>query len=79
MTRGYETVEVECGSRRKRAKDFRKLSTACATLSEKVDLSRLGGRIFFERKLVLADVKFDLSSEEWPTSREELHARRAKA
>jgi catechol 2,3-dioxygenase-like lactoylglutathione lyase family enzyme len=34
----------------------------------KVDLSRLAGRIHFETKLQLAGVKFDLSSEGWPTA-----------
>jgi catechol 2,3-dioxygenase-like lactoylglutathione lyase family enzyme len=37
----------------------------------KVDLARMGGRIFFERKLQLAGVKFDLSQEGWVTSRAE--------
>ncbi len=37
----------------------------------KVDLAKLGGRIHFETKLQLAGVKFDLSREGWPTSREE--------
>ena len=32
-----------------------------------VDLSKLGGRIFFEKKLTLAGVKFDLSEHGWPT------------
>ncbi len=36
----------------------------------KVDLSKLGGRIFFEKKYQLAGVKFDLSSEGWPVARE---------
>jgi catechol 2,3-dioxygenase-like lactoylglutathione lyase family enzyme len=36
----------------------------------RVDLSRLGGRVFFEKKLQLAGVKFDLSQEGWPTSRD---------
>ena len=31
----------------------------------KVDLSKLGGRIFFEKKYTLAGVKFDLSSHGW--------------
>jgi hypothetical protein len=35
----------------------------------KVDLSRMGSRIFFEKKLQLAGVKFDLSSEGWATTR----------
>jgi len=39
----------------------------------KVDLAKLGGRIFFERKLTLAGVKFDLSEEGWPTSRAAEH------
>jgi len=34
-----------------------------------VDLSRLGGRIFFEKKLELAGVKFDLSEHGWPTTK----------
>lgn len=34
----------------------------------KVDLSELGGRIFFEKKYTLAGVKFDLSSHGWPTA-----------
>jgi catechol-2,3-dioxygenase len=34
-----------------------------------VDLSKLGGRIFFETKLQLAGVKFDLSEHGWPTSK----------
>jgi hypothetical protein len=29
----------------------------------------MGGRIFFEKKLQLAGVKFDLSSEGWATTR----------
>ncbi len=37
----------------------------------KVDLSRMGGRIFFEKKLQLAGVKFDLSGEGWATTRAE--------
>lgn len=36
----------------------------------KVDLAKLGGRIFFEKKYVLAGVKFDLSSHGWPVTRE---------
>ena len=32
-----------------------------------VDLSKLGGRVFFEKKLTLAGVKFDLSEHGWPT------------
>ena len=36
----------------------------------KVDLSKLGGRIFFEKKYQLSGVKFDLSSEGWPVARE---------
>lgn len=37
----------------------------------KVDLSQLGGRIFFEKKYQLAGVKFDLSGHGWPTSAEQ--------
>ena len=36
----------------------------------KVDLSTLGGRIFFEKKYTLAGVKFDLSGHGWPTEAE---------
>lgn len=36
----------------------------------KVDLSRLGGRIFFEKKYTLAGVKFDLSGHGWPVAPE---------
>ena len=36
----------------------------------KVDLSKLGGRIFFEKKYTLAGVKFDLSGHGWPTKPE---------
>ena len=36
----------------------------------KVDLSTLGGRIFFEKKYTLAGVKFDLSGHGWPTKAE---------
>ena len=35
-----------------------------------VDLSKLGERIFFETKLQLAGVKFDLSAHGWPVKRE---------
>ena len=35
-----------------------------------VDLSKLGGRIFFEKKLQLAGVKFDLSGHDWPVAPE---------
>ena len=36
----------------------------------KVDLSKLGGRIFFEKKYTLAGVKFDLSGHGWPLTPE---------
>lgn len=36
----------------------------------KVDLSKLGERIFFEKKLQLAGIKFDLSGHGWPTKPE---------
>ncbi|MGH7268314.1 MAG: VOC family protein [Candidatus Rokuibacteriota bacterium] len=39
-----------------------------------VDLSRLKGRIHFETKLELQGVKFDLSSEGWPTTAAEAAA-----
>jgi len=35
-----------------------------------VDLSKLGDRIFFETKLQLAGVRFDLSSHGWPVEKE---------
>jgi 2-polyprenyl-6-methoxyphenol hydroxylase-like FAD-dependent oxidoreductase len=38
----------------------------------KVDLATMGGRIFFEKKLQLAGVKFDLSGEGWATTRAEI-------
>jgi hypothetical protein len=40
----------------------------------RVDLSKLGGQIFFEKKLTLAGVKFDLSWEGWPTAKPEARA-----
>ena len=40
----------------------------------KVDLAKMGGRIFFEKKLTLAGVKFDLSSEGWATTAAEARA-----
>ena len=36
----------------------------------KVDLAKLGERIFFEKKYELAGVRFDLSSQGWPVTRE---------
>ena len=36
----------------------------------KVDLSKLDGRIFFEKKYTIAGVKFDLSSHGWPIAPE---------
>jgi methylmalonyl-CoA/ethylmalonyl-CoA epimerase len=36
----------------------------------KVDLAKMGGRIFFEKKYTLAGVKFDLSSHGWPVAPE---------
>jgi hypothetical protein len=45
----------------------------------KVDLARLGGRLFFETKLQLAGVKFDLSSQGWATTRDEQRAHEARA
>ncbi len=51
---------------------------ATAQPPPKVDLAKLGGRIFFEKKLQLAGVKFDLSSEGWPTTREEPRAPEAR-
>jgi len=36
----------------------------------KVDLSKLGGRIFFEKKYTLAGVKFDFSAHGWPVAPE---------
>jgi hypothetical protein len=44
----------------------------------KVDLSRMGGRIFFETKLQLAGVKFDLSQVGWATTAAEAHAHAKK-
>ena len=35
-----------------------------------VDLAKLGGRLFFEKKLQLAGVKFDLSGHGWPVTPE---------
>jgi len=35
-----------------------------------VDLAKLGGRLFFEKKLQLAGVKFDLSGHGWPVKPE---------
>jgi hypothetical protein len=35
-----------------------------------VDLARLGERIFFETKLQLAGVRFDLSEHGWPVATE---------
>src|SRR5207302_3314516 len=35
-----------------------------------VDLSKLDGRLFFEKKYVLAGVKFDLSGHGWPVAAE---------
>ena len=36
----------------------------------RVELSKLGARIFFEKKYELAGVRFDLSSQGWPVARE---------
>ncbi|NJN39626.1 MAG: VOC family protein [Gammaproteobacteria bacterium] len=36
----------------------------------RVDLAKLGGRMFFEKKYVLAGVKFDLSCQGWPVTPE---------
>lgn len=36
----------------------------------KVDLAKLGGRLFFEKKYTLAGVKFDLSVHGWPVKPE---------
>ena len=36
----------------------------------KLDLSKLGDRIFFEKKYELGGVRFDLSSQGWPVARE---------
>ena len=35
-----------------------------------VDLAKLGGRLYFEKKLQLAGVKFDLSGHGWPVTPE---------
>lgn len=35
-----------------------------------VDLAKLGGRLFFEKKLQIAGVKFDLSGHGWPVTPE---------
>jgi hypothetical protein len=45
----------------------------------KVDLSRMSGRIFFEKKYTLAGAKFDLSSHGWASSKEEQLALDRKA
>jgi catechol 2,3-dioxygenase-like lactoylglutathione lyase family enzyme len=60
-------VQVDdLGTAEARAKDIG------ATLQPppKVDLSKLDGRIFFEKKYTLAGVKFDLSSHGWPVAPE---------
>ncbi len=45
----------------------------------KADLSKMEGRIFFEKKYTLAGVKFDLSSEGWSVSKGEQLAHEGKA
>lgn len=37
----------------------------------KVDLAKMEGRIFFEKKYALAGVKFDLSNQGWAVTRQE--------
>ena len=44
-----------------------------------VDLSKMGGRVFFEKKYTLAGVKIDLSGEGWPVTKEEQLAHQRKA
>ena len=69
---GFHVDDVEAAEARARA------AGAMPQPPPKVDLSRLGGRIFFERKLVLAGVKFDLSGEGWAATREDLGAGHGK-
>jgi len=65
---GFHVDDVEAAEARARA------AGAMPQPPPKVDLSRLGGRIFFERKLLLAGVKFDLSGEGWAATKEDLAA-----
>jgi catechol 2,3-dioxygenase-like lactoylglutathione lyase family enzyme len=62
---GFHVDDLEAAEARARK------AGATAQPPPKVDLSQMGGRIFFERKLELAGVKFDLSREGWATTRDE--------
>ena len=55
-----------------------KIAGATPQPPPRVDLSKLGGRIFFEKKLTLAGVKFDLSSEGWATTAAEARGYRER-
>lgn len=60
-------VQVDdLGAAEARAKDI----GAALQPAPKVDLSKLDGRIFFEKKYTLAGVKFDLSGHGWPVKPE---------
>jgi hypothetical protein len=61
---GFQVEDLE--SAEKRAKQ----AGATPQPPPPVDLSKLGDRIFFETKLELAGVKFDLSEHGWPTKGE---------
>jgi catechol-2,3-dioxygenase len=60
---GFHVEDLEAAEARAR------MAGATPQPPPKVDLAQMGGRIFFERKLELAGVKFDLSREGWATTR----------
>ena len=60
---GFQVDDLDAAEMRARA------AGAAPQPPPKIDRARMDGRIFFEKKLELAGVKFDLSSEGWPTTR----------
>jgi catechol 2,3-dioxygenase-like lactoylglutathione lyase family enzyme len=65
---GFQVNDLTAAERRARA------AGATDQPPPKVDLAKMGGRIFFEKKLALAGVKFDLSREGWATTAAEARA-----
>jgi hypothetical protein len=83
LTDGYINVAIVCWKRTKEtpnpypegddlegAEAQVKAAGATPQPPPPVDLSKLDGRLFFEKKYVLAGVKFDLSGHGWPVAAE---------
>src|SRR5712691_8451501 len=71
LTDGYINVAIVCWKRTKETPNPYPEGYGLDHFGLQVDdLAKLDGRLFFEKKYVLAGVKFDLSGHGWPVAEE---------